>query len=143
VSATPGGYTLAGNVLTFTNLGGVGAGSQTTATVVVRPNAAGTITNTVATASLVVDPLKANNTATVKSIVQALLMSATVSGGNLTITWPASATGYTLQSTTSLNPPATWTPVSSPAPSLVNGQYTITISIGSGTKYFRLTAPGS
>jgi len=139
ISATPNAYILLpGNLLVFTNLGSLAVGGQTVATIVVRPSAAGTITNSVRVASLVTDPFKGNNIASVKTVVQALQLGAARSGHNLVITWPSSATGYVLDTTTNLNPPAVWTQVTSPAPTVVNGQNTVTISIGNGRQFFRL-----
>src|SRR5262249_770545 len=46
VSASPAGYTVSGRVVSFPNLGTVGAGATVSATVVARPTASGTITNT-------------------------------------------------------------------------------------------------
>ena len=44
VSASPANsYTFAGGVVTFTNLGNLGSGAQTSVTIVVQPTAAGTI----------------------------------------------------------------------------------------------------
>ena len=58
-------------------------------------------------------------------------LQASLSGSNLTISWPATATGFVLESTDQL-PGGTWTAV----PGVTgNG---ITIPIGPGAKYFRL-----
>ncbi|HVV01970.1 MAG TPA: NF038122 family metalloprotease [Verrucomicrobiae bacterium] len=59
------------------------------------------------------------------------------SGNNVVIAWPTSADGYTLQSTTSLKP-ASWVTVS-PAPTIVNGKYTVTNSLAGAAKFYRLT----
>jgi uncharacterized repeat protein (TIGR03803 family) len=63
------------------------------------------------------------------------------SGANVILTWPTNFagfdyTGYTLQSTTTLVPPAVWT-TNLPAPVVVGGQNTVTNPI-SGQKFFRL-----
>jgi len=39
-------------------------------------------------------------------------LSITPSGGGMVLAWPVSTSGYTLQTTPSLTPPATWTNVS-------------------------------
>jgi uncharacterized delta-60 repeat protein/uncharacterized repeat protein (TIGR01451 family) len=141
ISATPsGGYTLAGNVLTFTNLGNIPSGSQVVATIVIRPTAYGTITNTALATSQITDPLKVNNSATVKIIVQPLVLGTLKTGANLVLSWTTNF-GGNLESTTNLNQPAVWTPVTSPSPVIIGGQYVITNSIGSGSKYFRLHGP--
>ena len=56
------------------------------------------------------------------------------SGSNLTISWPVSATGFTLQSTSSLSAPA-WQPVS--GVDYTNNQ--VTLPIGTGSEFFRLS----
>jgi len=58
-------------------------------------------------------------------------VSFTHSASGFTISWPSTATGWILQSTTSLNPPS-WQPV----PGVVNNS--VTIPIGSGNQFFRL-----
>jgi uncharacterized repeat protein (TIGR01451 family)/uncharacterized delta-60 repeat protein len=145
ISASPANsYTAAGGVVTFTNLGNLDSGAQTSVTITVQPTATGTITDTASCRSGVVDPLKANNSASVKTIVQGTLLpvSLTVShaGANVTLTWPVDAGNYILQSTTDLTPPAVWTPVTNSPPTVVGGQNTITIPIGSGSEFFRLRA---
>src|ERR1019366_725216 len=72
VSASPAGYTLAGQTITLTNIGNLGSGLQTTATIVVQPMTAATITNTASCSSGITDPFKANNSASVKTVVQAV-----------------------------------------------------------------------
>ena len=58
-------------------------------------------------------------------------LSASLSGSQLTISWPAGATGFTLESTDSLTNPA-WNAVGG----VVNNSATVTI--GPGNKFFRL-----
>jgi uncharacterized repeat protein (TIGR03803 family) len=64
------------------------------------------------------------------------------SGTNVILSWPANVagfdyTGYTLQSTTDLNPPVSWF-TNSAAPVLVNGQNTVTNPISGGQQFYRL-----
>jgi uncharacterized repeat protein (TIGR03803 family) len=59
------------------------------------------------------------------------------SGTNAVLTWPTYAPGVTLLSTTNLVPPAVWNTVT-PAPSLVNGQNTVTNPISGTQQFFRL-----
>jgi len=62
-----------------------------------------------------------------------------VSGSNLTISWPASATGFNLESSPVLGPGATWTPVPG---AVVNGsQMQVTVSTATGIKFYRLRKP--
>jgi hypothetical protein len=63
--------------------------------------------------------------------------SAILSGNNFILTWPASATGFTLESTVNLAPPVVWT-TNSPAPVLINGQNTVTDPISGTQKFYRL-----
>ena len=138
VPAASTNYTVAGRIVTFTNLGNLGSGEATAnLTITVRPMVAGTFTNTATCSSpFVIDPHKADNSAAVKTIVQALTVSR-VPGG-LAISWPADAGNYVLESTTDLHPPVSWTVVTSPAPSLVGGQMTVVVPIGPGDLFLRL-----
>ena len=60
------------------------------------------------------------------------------SGTNLILTWPAYATGFTLQFTTNLASPATWTAVS-PGPVFVNGLNTVTNPATGAQQFYRLS----
>lgn len=53
-------------------------------------------------------------------------------GGNITITWAAGTSGFTLESTTSLDTPANWQVVTD----VQNNS--VTVTSGSGMKFFRL-----
>jgi hypothetical protein len=117
----------------------LGSFLQTTATIVVQPTAAVTITNTAICSSSVTDPFKANNSASVKTIVQPVSLSVSRVSGGLAISWPAGAGSYILESTTNLHPPAVWTPVTAAVPSLVGGQMTVVVPIGRGNQFFRLS----
>jgi len=141
ISASPANsYTVAGGVVTFTNLGILASGAQINLTVIVHPTTTGTITDTASCRSSVIDPLKANNSASVKTIVQSLSLSVSRVGASLTMTWPTDEGNYLLESTTDLMPPAVWTPVTNPPPAVVDGQNAVTIPIGSGGEFFRLHA---
>ncbi|HWW00693.1 MAG TPA: Calx-beta domain-containing protein [Candidatus Acidoferrum sp.] len=138
ISATPPGYALIGSQVTFANLGDLGSGGQLAATIVVRPAVGGTLTNSVTTASGIPDPLKVNNSASIKTVVIPVVVTLTQSGANLIISWPSDAVGYYLETTTSLQPPAVWTPVTSPQPIGVGGQQTVTLPLGNGTQFYRV-----
>jgi uncharacterized repeat protein (TIGR01451 family) len=138
VSAAPGGYVLNNNIITFTNLGDLGSGTQVSAQVVVTTVEGGTITNTASTSSSVIDPFKVNNTASIKTEVEQALISVTQSGNTLTISWPADFGSYVLEFTTSLQPPINWAPVTSPAPTIGGGMKTVVLPVGGGTTFFRL-----
>jgi hypothetical protein len=53
------------------------------------------------------------------------------------LTWTTNWTGFVLQSTPNLAPPATWTTVTA-NPAIVNGQYTVTNAITGARKFYRL-----
>jgi uncharacterized repeat protein (TIGR03803 family) len=64
------------------------------------------------------------------------------SAANVVVTWPTNVagfdyTGFTLQSTTNLVSPAVWS-INSPAPTVVNGQNTVTNPASDTQKFFRL-----
>jgi uncharacterized repeat protein (TIGR03803 family) len=64
------------------------------------------------------------------------------SGPNLVLTWPATASGLTLQSTASLGPAADWQTFSPETPRVVvDGQYSVTVTNGftGSQRYFRLS----
>jgi uncharacterized repeat protein (TIGR01451 family)/uncharacterized delta-60 repeat protein len=137
VSASPNNaFTRVGQVVTF-NLGTLGSNGQATATIVVQPTVPGTPLNTANCSSTVTDPFKANNRATVKTVVQQVPLTLAHVKGGLQISWPASA-NYILQSTTSLHPPAVWTPVTEVVPEQVGGQMVVVVPIGPGDQFFRL-----
>jgi uncharacterized repeat protein (TIGR01451 family) len=141
--ATPtNSYKVAGSVITFTNLGNLGSGGQFEAKIVVRAATSATLTNTTTVGSAVTDPLKGNNTTSVKTVVDYPQITVSSAGGNLTIAWPAEAGNYILERATSLTPPVIWTVVTTPAPQVVGDQRVLTLPIGSGNEFFRLRAPG-
>ena len=142
LSATPSNaFTLVGSVLTFTNLGNLAAGVPTNATIIVQPLAAGTITNSASVGSSVTDPLKANNSASVKTVVEAVALAMAHGAANSCIlSWPA-AGSYVLESAASLKAPVTWTQVTNPAPQLVGDQRMVTITMSNSIRFFRLRAP--
>jgi hypothetical protein len=82
------------------------------------------------------------NSAAVSIFVPLPILAAdiNISSNTLSITWPASASGWTLYSATNLVPPVNWLPVTSPVGSN-NGQFEVTVPIGSGAEFFRLSAP--
>ena len=60
------------------------------------------------------------------------------SGSNLTLSWPASTDpAYGLQSAPSVAPPTTWASVPG-SPTIVGGQYVVTVPIAVGPVYYRL-----
>ena len=140
VSATPSGYTVAGRVVTFTNLGNLDSRAKTNLTITARPTVPGTFTNSATCKSpAVTDPHKSDNSAAVKTIVQQVPLTLARLGTNsLVISWPTNGGNYVLESTTNLNPPVAWTPVTDAIMTLVGGQTKAIVPIGSGNRYFRL-----
>jgi hypothetical protein len=62
-----------------------------------------------------------------------------VSGKNLTISWPASATGYALESSSTLGTGAAWTAVG--GATQVGNNMQVTVPIGNGNAFYRLKKP--
>jgi uncharacterized repeat protein (TIGR01451 family)/uncharacterized delta-60 repeat protein len=144
VSASPSGYVLIGNSVVFTDLGNIGSGAQTGASITVHPTVAGEITNTATVGSTITDSLKANNTVSVKTVVVGAGVTLTVSrsGNNFMMSWPASADNYILESANTLNAPITWTQVTTPPAQLVGDQKVVTVGTTNASRFFRLRATG-
>jgi hypothetical protein len=102
----------------------------------------GEITNTATVSSIVTDSLKANNTVSVKTVVEGLQLSVSRSGNNFAISWPASAGNYILESANTLNSPVTWSQVTSPPAQLVGDQKVVTVGTTNASRFFRLRATG-
>ena len=64
-------------------------------------------------------------------------LSATISGGNLVISWPVAGGAYSLQSKSSLTT-GTWTTVASAIPQIVGSQWQVTVPDTGGIKFYRL-----
>ena len=123
------------------NLGYLASGAKAFVTIVLRPTVTGTITNTVGVFSPVLDPIKGNNVAAVKTVVAVPLVVVSRAGTNLVLAWPADAVGYTLKSTTNLVQGVNWVPVTDGA-AVVGPMKIVTIPITSTNRFFRLeTAP--
>jgi uncharacterized repeat protein (TIGR03803 family) len=75
---------------------------------------------------------------TVFQIFLAPQLDISLSGNKVILTWPINATGFTLQATRNFAPPQTWTNVS-PAPVIINNQYTVTNSISGAGAFYRLS----
>jgi uncharacterized delta-60 repeat protein/uncharacterized repeat protein (TIGR01451 family) len=150
LSASPGSpnyttnYTGAGQLMvTFTNLGNLATGAQTNLTITVMPQAPGTITDYASCYSSIVDPLKANNSASVKTIVQSgyvppLTLSISLAGTNVVIAWPVNSGNFILEGAANLNAPVNWSPVGNAQPEVVGGQNAVTVPISGSGQFFRL-----
>ena len=64
-------------------------------------------------------------------------LNALKQGTNLTLTWPESATGFILESTTALPPGLLWNPVIQ-VPELLGGQNVLSLPIFPGNRFYRL-----
>src|SRR5665213_1480764 len=64
-------------------------------------------------------------------------LQAQVSGKNFILSWPTSATGYSLETTTNLTDPNSWMTLTN-VPAIVNLQNTITNPASDGARFYRL-----
>ena len=71
------------------------------------------------------------------AIIAAPILQAQVSGKNFILSWPASATGYGLETSTNLADANSWTVVAN-TPATVNQQYVVTNQISGAAKFYRL-----
>jgi hypothetical protein len=119
--------------IVWASLGTINSGATASMTLVTWAGLVNSVTNIATVSSPIIDPLKANNTASVKTTVGAQL-SAQANGGFISITTPGLA-GSVLDYTTSLTPPVVWTPLLTNPPTVVN----LPISTSSN-RFFRLRA---
>jgi uncharacterized repeat protein (TIGR01451 family) len=100
-------------------------------------NNGGLVTDIVGIGSAVVNPLQADNFASVKTQVIQVQLNMGISGNSLSFSWLTNGSGgYVLQTTPTLAPPA-WTTVSG-STGITNGQYMITVPLSGGAQFFRL-----
>lgn len=64
-------------------------------------------------------------------------LQAQACGSNLVVTWPVSAEGYALETSTSLTGTNSWAPLTN-VPAIVNFQNTVTNPITAGSRFYRL-----
>jgi hypothetical protein len=62
-----------------------------------------------------------------------------LAGTDALLSWPVSAVGFVLESTSTLSPPS-WVPVTPPAPVVVSNRNTVTVA-ATGTQFYRLRQP--
>jgi uncharacterized repeat protein (TIGR01451 family) len=106
-------------------------------TIAVLTNNGGLITDIVGIGSDVVNPLQADNFASVKTQVIQVQLNMSATGNTLSFSWLTNgSSGYVLQSTPTLSPPA-WANVSG-STGITNGQYMITVPLSGGSQFFRL-----
>jgi hypothetical protein len=73
------------------------------------------------------------------AIITAPALQAQVSGKNFILSWPASATGYGLETSTNLADTNSWTAVAN-VPAVINGQDVVTNGISDRMRFYRLKA---
>ena len=66
-----------------------------------------------------------------------LLLSITLQGTNIFVSWPQTCATYVLEENSSLDSPVTWSP-SQLSVGLGAGKFTATNSLGNSNKFFRL-----
>jgi len=81
----------------------------------------------------------ANNFEISSMTILGLALNIQQAGSNVILSWSTNAPGFNLESSTSLSAQS-WSPVS-PDPVIVNGQNTVTNSIGGTQKFYRLRLP--
>jgi uncharacterized repeat protein (TIGR01451 family) len=139
VQAVPGNYTVQGNQVVFANLGNLGAGQALQVQVTARPAMVGEFPVRADVGSVTDDPAKANNVATVRTIVMATQLRARLTGGQLELRWPAGMGNVVLERAESLTPPVQWVPVQV-APVLDGDQYRVNLPLDGAGGFFRLRA---
>jgi len=144
VSASPQGWSFDNfnNIVTFTNLPILGSNQVLSVSAVVQPTVlSDNLTYaTCYAAPSVIDLFKSNADGAVRTVVVAPLLVTVLTPfpNSFLLAWPAGQGLYNVQIATNLTPPITWTTVTNPAPTLVNGQYIFTNTIGPGNAFFRL-----
>jgi uncharacterized repeat protein (TIGR01451 family) len=100
-----------------------------------------TVTDIVLVGSPVYDPIKLNNFASFKIVINPAPTLGIVSGAHAnTFTWPAAATNFVLQGATNLTPPIVWVTVTNAVTTNASGQYSVTVPTNS-LHFFKLTTP--
>jgi uncharacterized delta-60 repeat protein/uncharacterized repeat protein (TIGR01451 family) len=137
VAASPETWYLKGNVLTFTNLGTVGSGGQTTAAIVVHPDVPGTLSNVAVCRSGVLDPAKGNNVKETKAIVEPIRLRVAYTRNSMVLSWSTEAGNLVLERATNMAYPVIWMPAEGTQQTTQDGA-SMTLPIGTGTEFFRL-----
>ena len=143
VSASPEGYvvTSSGGVysVSFANIGLLPSDAVTNLVIIAKPTVAGTVTGITRVSSITIDPLKGNNTAAAKTIVEPLSIGVTRVGSGLLLYWSANAANYNLEYSDSLAPGATWTAVPAAQISQASEWRSFRVeSTAVGSRYYRL-----
>ena len=144
VPMVPAGHELL--IRWFTN--GVPVAGAITAAFTIAGSALPTGTNQVkvevvdATTAVRNDPtalLKESTTWTI-TVLRSPSLSIVRNAGKVVLSWPATASGYVLQSTENLQAPIAWT-LENSSPTLVGNQFTVTNTVNKPRLFFRLRKP--
>jgi hypothetical protein len=73
-----------------------------------------------------------------QTLASVVSLSASVSGGNVVLSWPVAGGSYALQYKSSLTPGGTWTTISSPAAQIAGSQWQVTVPKTGGSEFYRL-----
>jgi uncharacterized repeat protein (TIGR01451 family) len=135
------------NVITC-NLGNLVRGMDVAIRITTTVNSGPYLTNQVGVTSLSADPDLSNNNASLLTVLAGAPppptnnVSLSVSGvaTGFELSWPASASGFLLESAPSLVSPIVWTQVSN-TPVVVDGRYTVTQDTSQPARFYRLRSP--
>ncbi|MGA2749443.1 MAG: Calx-beta domain-containing protein [Verrucomicrobiota bacterium] len=131
-TVTNSGSTVTWSIATLTN-----NSTGVTLTVVVKAMEAETGLSSVTVSSPIYDPYKLNNFASAKIVASQPMLNVSAASQTYSLTWPSSATNYTLEGAVNLPPLGTWIPITSTIP-VVAGQYTFGLPGPDGYRFFRL-----
>ncbi|MEO8428232.1 MAG: hypothetical protein ABI651_14070, partial [Verrucomicrobiota bacterium] len=140
--SSQGSFAFANGIFTA-SLGNLTNSGVAKISLVVLPKSAGALTNLLTVEGNEADLVLTNNAITIVTTVlpaAGVQMQIALSGGNIIISWPSTAIGFFLESTSSLAPPITWNEVID-TPSDDGVQKTVTTDAGSGEEFYRLRNP--
>jgi Domain of unknown function DUF11 len=140
-STTGGVLNTNGNPVTV-NFTSLGASGSATVTLVVIPQAAGTITDNAVVAGVYTDPVPGNNTASLMTTVLPTpkLSIQLYTPTQVQISWPSALTNFALQFNPSLTSSTGWTNVTTP-PFTVGDEKFVIDPLGANPKFYRLKQP--
>jgi uncharacterized repeat protein (TIGR01451 family) len=135
-----GTFTYSGSTVTW-NLGSLANGASASATIVVSPGNPGSITDTVTVSASSASPSTNTTASAVTTVLQnpaGPLLKIASAGSNVVLSWSASASGYYLQSKTSLASASAWSMVTD-VPVVVGGTCYVTNALTGPSKFYRLS----
>ncbi len=74
------------------------------------------------------------------AVISPPTLSVNLSGANIALVWPTSATAFNLYSATNFAPPINWLPVTNP-PIILGSNRTVALPMSGGLRFFRLATP--